>query len=123
MMNKIKIDLDNIENGLIIIPQKTGIIYKNQVGGYNCEQEEMEGIIIPILIPQKIRERFINYMNYITEEDIRFFDNTIQNYNHDIDIKFNRKRKNKTMEAWLPINIKINNQIFNNCILTWENSD
>ena len=122
-MNKIKIDLDNIENGLIIIPQKTGIIYKNQVGGYNCEQEEMEGIIIPILIPQKIRERFINYMNYITEEDIRFFDNTIQNYNHDIDIKFNRKRKNKTMEAWLPINIKINNQIFNNCILTWENSD
>ena len=124
-MNKIQIKLWNFENklGAIIMPRKTGIIYGNQTGGYNCMQSEMEGIIIPVIVPLEIQERFINYMGNITIEDMDFFNRNIQDKNDNIEIKFDSKRKDKGMEAWLPIIIIIDHQMFKSCILTWENSD
>jgi len=44
---RIWICLYDLANPVIIVPEKTGIVYYNQVGGCACHQRNMEGYLIP----------------------------------------------------------------------------
>lgn len=49
-MDKTRIYLYSLDNPILIVPAKTGIVYYNQVNGCACEQKEQEGYII--LLPK-----------------------------------------------------------------------
>lgn len=43
-----KIELLGLTQTVLLVPENTGIIYTNQVGGTECDHPEMEGFLIPI---------------------------------------------------------------------------
>lgn len=47
-MDETRICLYGLDNPVLIVPAKTGVVYYNQVEGCGCSQKEQEGYIIPL---------------------------------------------------------------------------
>lgn len=66
----ITVELFDINYPVIIVPAKTGIIYKQQTAGIMCHHPEMEGFIIPLeYAPTKDKWIFDPDRWYLTDQD------------------------------------------------------
>ena len=133
--------LYNITSPVLIFPAKTGVVYQNQTHGTLCQQDIMEGFIIPIsndYLPTNYLES-IDYQlcslfaddshGYLDENLLNKIDGILASYPVTQGITINRNRAEESHEAWVHVYVTdtecgdysgFNHQ---QAVLTWCNSD
>ena len=110
-MKVIYLQWSEVSSGLII-KRRTGIGFSHQTGGYSCTASLQEGILIPLVIPQKMMEKlneiFIGkYKGWcnkgIQEEDADFLDSLFQEFR--FPVRVDRTLLQNSMEAWIHVDI------------------
>lgn len=136
-------DFPNFE--AVIIQAKTGVLYSNQTGGYECNHPEVEGnlFVLPEPIGLEKGQYFLNCgfdPNGIekTHADIHRLNAQLAyivvEYRSEWNIRVDTDRLAEAQEAWIPIVMTknaryskealiVSNKNVLNGILTWNNSD
>jgi hypothetical protein len=124
----------------LIVPAKTGIVYRNQTGGYACYQSESEGYLVPIGGDrQDIVDRLCSHFtgpkwggwcsHGIDGEAADEIDKILAEFANREQIKVDRDRLRDSWESWIQVKMDgpllslIENSNPASAILTWPNSD
>jgi hypothetical protein len=135
-----KVRLWGISGAALIVPEKTGIVYTNQVGGTACFQKELEGFVIPLnndCLPENHEEFLESYLGTFFEtltsifncESANNLNKLLWNFPETTSISVDKSRVKDSMEAWVYVDIKENSfSDFSGFgklkgVLTWCNSD
>lgn len=136
-----KIELYDLIQTILIVQEKTGIVYTNQVGGTRCFHPEIEGYIVPVEYDIPIDEPK-NSLTYklcqmfpegnpgsIGEAEALKIQEHLSASPFTSDIEVDWSKLNESLESWVYVNVsgelaaKINRSTNNKVILTWPNSD
>ncbi|TQV69602.1 hypothetical protein FKG94_22675 [Exilibacterium tricleocarpae] len=136
-----RVELLSLTQAALIIPDSTGVVYTNQVGGSECDSLEMEGSIVPIEYdipldnPKEsltdnlcglFREGNPGVIDQDTAEKIQ---RLLNNSPFTSDVDINWKKLGASKESWLHVNLRgtLNGTVkgvsANEAVLTWPNSD
>lgn len=135
-----EVRLWGLDGAAIIVPEKSGVKYTNQVGGTACLHKELEGVLIPInndCLPENHEEllesylfRFFDNLDHIFEkDDIENFNKLLWNFPETTSIRVDPTMVSESHEAWIHVIVKENNfSDFSGFgefkgVLTWANSD
>lgn len=144
----VRVDITNPTQLLLIIKHKSGISYSNQVGGFACNQVEIEGSLIPLhtadLLTQ-LKKVSLNLYENMPEKLADLIDDLIQteatqteqyNCNEWMQgMKVDRSKLDQCQEAWIHIvatpglseaddfdsQVILDKEV--DGVLSWENSD
>jgi len=135
-----EVGLWELSGAALIVPEKTGVTFTNQVNGTACEHPKLEGILIPInndCLPEDYNDLLETQLcllhdwswGKITEEIADSIDAVLSKYPETSGIKVNRDRINDSVESWVHVIAKETKfscyRGFDDIhgILTWQNSD
>lgn len=124
----------------LIVPSKTGVVYRTQSGGHSCYQTKAEGYVVPLAGEQhdilvRLHEHFTGpkwggwCSNGIDDETADFLENILVKLAHRENISVARARFVDSWESWVHVRINgasnalIENATPTSAILTWPNSD
>lgn len=124
----------------LIIPSKTGIVYRTQSGGHSCFQTEAEGYIVPIAgerqgIVERLHSHFAGpkwggwCSQGIDDQTADEIEQLLDEVSRRDQITIDRDKLEDSWESW--IHVKIHGQLLSliensnptSAILTWPNSD
>ena len=126
-------------NGLgLILAVPSGVRYRNQAAGHACWKFEIEGVLVPIPLPQDraplraLEDHFDSGWESLKEQDADAIDRILASADCDF-LKVDRGRLHESYEAWVHVTIaagdpKRHPELFvgltvDRGVLTWENSD
>ena len=134
-----EIKLWEISGAALLVPEKTGIIFTNQVNGCVCQHPQLEGFLIPInndrllTDPEHLENQlcslFDGFYGSFSEEKANQIEAVLQKYSETKGIRINRELLSESVESWIHV-IAIETEF--SCysgfgelkgILTWQNSD
>ncbi|WP_163836718.1 DUF6210 family protein [Spartinivicinus ruber] len=136
-----RVQLLSLTQTVLIIPGSTGVVYTNQVGGTECDYPEVEGSIVPIEYDIQLdnpKESLTLKLcglfpegnpGVINRELAEKIQELLGNSPFTRDIEIDWSKLSRSKEAWLHVKLKgtlddtIENNISQNTILTWPNSD
>lgn len=133
------IDLTELSGAALIVPEKTGVFFTNQVNGHICEQPQLEGFLIPInndrfaddpeFLESLLFNIFDDYYGKFTEDKANEIDEILSRFPETKGINVNRDRIDESVESWVHV---VAQETDFSCykgfgeirgILTWQNSD
>ena len=135
-----KVKLWGLSGAALILPQKTGVVYTNQVNGSACFERELEGVLIPLnndCLPSNHNELLERYLaRFFKDIDSNFdinqmerFNKLLWNFPETTSIRVDPTKIEDSFEAWINVLVEENNfsdfEGFGkfSAVLTWCNGD
>lgn len=137
--------LYNIDNACLIVECKTGIVYRNQVGGQVCYQAQQEGAVAPLDVPVAIMDSLETYAfpqgrRGIDLKTADLIDSLLSENVSTSFLSVDRERLDQSWEAWIYVRIERSPERFvlgdsqgyhgplfgfpaGRGVITWNNSD
>jgi hypothetical protein len=120
-----KFDIYDLVQPALILPLRTGVIYNQQTAGHGCNQNEIEGALLPIPEQFLTKEllRIASEDDPITDAGADAIDRSWKDINSGvIHLMVDRQRLLDSEEAWVFVKV-IAPPYSGTAVLTWENSD
>ncbi|WP_413662608.1 DUF6210 family protein [Microbulbifer sp. CNSA002] len=125
-----RVSLWDMAGCALIILEKTGVVYFNQVGGTACLSEEAEGFLCPVNREDGSLESCLTKLfSNVNKIDPDVVDEEFKKHAETSFISLDKKVLGKSCESWLYVNITpglsdlLSGVNSVNAILTWPNSD
>jgi len=122
----------------LVLPCASGVRYRNQAAGHACWKFEIEGVLVPLPLPEAtaarraLEEHFDGGWESLTPADADVIDRILVDA-HCGFAKVDRMRLHESYEAWVHVTLSgldadRRYQLFagidaSQAVLTWENSD
>jgi hypothetical protein len=105
-----RIILYDLEEPMLLISAKSGVLYQNQAGGNLCYQMEFEGVLMPLGI-STANSRSIGKLNFSSEKkgisrDVAdAIDDILSSETETKFLRVDRERMHESMEAWIYVRV------------------
>jgi len=130
----IRVSLFGLQGYCLIVPAPSGVIYSNQVAGYQTNQAELEGILVPVDCWNQAGtlervDRLMLDKDRLTVADADEIDALLSAAEFGIPARVDRDRLADSSESWLWLVVDqealllVEGLEFTAAVLTTENSD
>lgn len=105
-----RIILYDLEEPMLLISAKSGVLYQNQAGGNLCYQMELEGVLMPLGI-STANSSSIEKLNFSSEKkgisrDVAdAIDDILSSETETKFLRVDRERMHESMEAWIYVRV------------------
>lgn len=101
-----RIILYDLEEPMLLISAKSGVLYQNQAGGNLCYQKELEGVLMPLGISTS-NSNSIEKLDFLSEKEgisrdvADAIDDILSSETETQFLRVDRERMHESMEAWI----------------------